>query len=315
MKMQKWQKRLWLLPILGLSLLLSSCSLPGLGALNDDKTVNIAGGTPTETQIMAGMVKGMIEHYTDLHVNVINNLGTTTVIHQAMMNKDVELSAVRYTGTDLTSTLKEPAEKDPKKALAIVQDQFAKRYNQIWFPSYGFANTYTFMVTKETAKKYHLKKISDLRAVQDKLTAGVDTSWMNRDGDGYKGFTEEYNIKFKKIYPMQIGLVYNAVHENKMDVVLGYSTDGRIASYDLVMLEDDLHFFPPYDASLVAYESLLREHPELKPVLMKLIGKIDTRTMQKLNYRADHDLIEPDKVAEEFLMDHHYFEDQKGADL
>ena len=136
----------------------------------------------------------------------------------------------------------------------------------------------------------------------------MDTSWMNRDGDGYKAFSDEYDVNFKKVYPMQIGLVYDAVAAQKMDVVLGYSTDGRIASYDLVILEDDLKFFPPYDASIVISDKLLKQKPELKEILEKLSGQIDTETMQQLNYQADNDLLEPENVARKFLRDHNFFE-------
>ena len=188
------------------------------------------------------MVKGMIKHYTDIKVNMVNNLGTSTVMHQAMLNGDVSISASRYTGTDLSGALKLPSEKDPDKAMAIVQKEFKERFDQRWYDSYGFANTYAFMVSQETAEKYDLKTISDLKDVAKELTAGVDTSWLDRKGDGYKGFVADYGFDFGKVYPMQIGLVYDAVNAGKMDVVLGYSTDGRIASYDLVVLEDDLHF-------------------------------------------------------------------------
>lgn len=295
------------------TLTLSSCSFPGLASGNDENTISIAGGATSEIQILAGVVKGMIEHYTDKNVTVINNLATTTVINQSMLNGDTSISAARYTGTDLTGTLKLPAEKDPEKAFDIVKKEFQDRYQQTWFPSYGFANTYAFMVTKETAEKYKLKKISDLKNVADELTAGVDTSWIDREGDGYKGFTETYGFDFQRVYPMQIGLVYDAVAAGKMDVVLGYSTDGRIGSYDLVILEDDLRFFPPYDASIVATDDILKDNPELKDILGKLSGKITTETMQKLNFQADNNLMEPETVAKNFLKEHHYFESEGGS--
>jgi osmoprotectant transport system substrate-binding protein len=107
---------------------------------------------------------------------------------------------------------------------------------------------------------------------------------------------------------MQIGLVYDALASGKMDAVLGYSTDGRISSYNLKMLKDNKHYFPPYEASPVATEAILKKHPELKPVLNKLAGKISVKTMQKLNYQVDNDLEEPDVVAAKFLKTHHYFE-------
>lgn len=292
---------------------LASCSLPGLASGNNSNTITIAGGSTSEIQILAGIVKGMIEHYTDKNVAIINNLATTTVIHQSMLNGDTSISASRYTGTDLTGTLQLPAEKDPKKAFNIVSKEFQKRFNQKWFPSYGFANTYAFMVSKETAAKYNLKKISDLKNVAAELTAGADTSWIDRKGDGYKGFVETYGFDFKRIYPMQVGLVYDAVAAGKMDVVLGYSTDGRIGSYDLVILEDDLQFFPPYDSSIVATNEILKENPDLVGILSKLSGQIDTETMQKLNFQADNDLMEPETVAENFLREHHFFESEGGG--
>ncbi|MGO2100401.1 osmoprotectant ABC transporter substrate-binding protein [Vagococcus salmoninarum] len=309
--MKQFKKASLTLLILPL-LLLSACSLPGLPSGNTKDTVSVGSMSTSESQILAGMVKGMIEHYTDIKVNMVNNLGTSTVMHQAMLNGDVSISASRYTGTDLSGALKLPSEKDPDKAMAIVQKEFKERFDQRWYDSYGFANTYAFMVSQETAEKYDLKTISDLKDVAKELTAGVDTSWLDRKGDGYKGFVADYGFDFGKVYPMQIGLVYDAVNAGKMDVVLGYSTDGRIASYDLVVLEDDLQFFPPYDASIVVGETLLAEHPGLDEILAKLSGKIDTKTMQQLNYDVDNDLLEPEIVATRFLQDNRYFSEEGG---
>jgi osmoprotectant transport system substrate-binding protein len=251
----------------------------------------------------------MVEHYTDKQTTIINNLGTTNINHQAMLNGDAGISSTRYTGTDIASTLLLEPVMDPDKALEVVQKEFKERYDQVWFPSYGFDNTYVFLVRKDTAEKYNLKTVSDLEAVADELVVGADRAWMTREGDGYDGFTETYGFKFGSILPMQIGLVYDAVDAHRMDVVLGYSTDGRIASYDLVMLEDDKQFFPPYDASPVVNQELLDEVPELENALLRLAGKIDTETMQQLNYESDNNLVEPSIVAERFLEDHHYFEE------
>lgn len=289
-------------------LLLTGCSLPGLSSNTNKDTIAITGGITSEAQILASLVSGMIEHYTDEKTTIINNLATTTINNQAMLNGDAQISAARYTGTDLTTTLGLEPVKNPEEAFKIVKTEFEKRYDETWFNSYGFANTYAFMVTKETAEKYDLKTISDLKKVSDQLTAGVDTSWIDRKGDGYKGFSEAYGFDFKQVYPMQIGLVYDAVAADKMDVVLGYSTDGRIGSYDLVLLDDDLHFFPPYDACVVASNDLLKKHPEVKEALDRLSNTITTKKMQELNYQADNDLMEPSTVAEKFLKENHYFE-------
>lgn len=296
--------KLLLVGVIILSLVIGGCSLTG-NKSND--TIKIASVVTTESQILAYMLKYMIEHYTEEEAEVINNLGTSTVVHQAMVNRDANVSAVRYTGTDLTGALQAEPIKDADEALAYVQKEFLSQYNQTFFDSYGFENTYAFMVTKETAEKYNLKTVSDLASVAGELEAGVDTSWMNREGDGYKAFVEEYGFDFSRTYPMQIGLVYDAVDSGELDVVLGYTTDGRIVSYDLVVLEDDLNFFPPYDASPFADNELLEKKPEVKAAMERLVGKISTKTMQELNFLADNNLIEPAVVAEDFLKEHDYF--------
>ncbi|SOC18008.1 osmoprotectant transport system substrate-binding protein [Ureibacillus xyleni] len=298
------KKRFLLLIVLILTLLVSACNLT---TSKDNDELKIASVVTTEGQILAYMMKYMIEHYTDEKVEIINNLGSSTVVHQAMINGDANLSAVRYTGTDLTGALQAEPMKDPEEALTFVQQAFADRFQQTFYDSYGFENTYAFMVTRETANKYNLKTVSDLAAVASELEAGVDTSWMNREGDGYKAFVETYGFDFARTYPMQIGLVYEAVNSGELDVVLGYTTDGRIASYDLVVLEDDLNFFPPYDASPFADSELLEEKPEVHEAINRLVGKISTETMQKLNFLADNNLIEPAVVAEQFLVEHNYF--------
>lgn len=292
-------------------LTLAGCSLPGLASASSDQTIAITGGITSESQILASLVAGMIEHYTDYDTTIINNLATTTINHQAMMNGDAEISAARYTGTDLTTTLGLDPVKDPKEAFKIIEKEFESRYQQTYMPSYGFDNTYVFLVRKDTAEKYQLKTVSDLQKHAGELVAGVDTAWITREGDGYEGFQEEYGFSFSRILPMQIGLVYDAVSAGKMDIVLGYSTDGRIASYDLVMLEDDHHFFPPYDAAPIINDQLIAKEPKLKKAIAKLAGTIDTKEMQRLNYQADNNLVEPSVVAQEFLSNHNYFEERK----
>ncbi|MDI7742745.1 osmoprotectant ABC transporter substrate-binding protein [Lysinibacillus fusiformis] len=298
------KKRLLLTSLLVLSLVISGCSLSGN---KESDKIKIASVVTTEGQILAYMMKYMIEHYTEEEAEIINNLGSSTVVHQAMVNGDANMSAVRYTGTDLTGALQAEPIKDADEALAYVQKEFKDRFNQTFFDSYGFENTYAFMVTKETAEKYNLKTVGDLAAVAGELEAGVDTSWMNREGDGYKAFVETYGFDFSRTFPMQIGLVYDAVDTGELDVVLGYTTDGRIASYDLVVLEDNLNFFPPYDASPFADNELLEEKPEVKEAVERLVGEISTKTMQELNFKADNNLIEPAIVAEDFLKEHKYF--------
>lgn len=289
---------------------LAGCSLPGLGSGTSGEGITVAGVTSTEGLIMSYVVEGMVEHYMDdIDVQVINNLGSSTVSHQALLNGDANITGVKYTGTSLTGELGHAPITDPEEALEVVVEGFQTEFDQTWFPSYGFANSYAFMVTQETADEYDLETISDLEPYAQDMQAGVDNSWIEREGDGYDAFLDTYGFDFNRVYPMQIGLVYDALAAGEMDIILGYSTDGRIASYDLVVLEDDLRLFPPYDASPVATNEVLENYPELEEILLKLEGTISEEQMQKMNYEADNNLKEPQVVAEEFLQDNNYFED------
>lgn len=304
-------KKLFLSLLLIPVLLLSGCGFLGLGGSGNDGTVRIASQTSTESQIMANIIAELINHELGYKTTLVNNLGSGTVVHQAMVRNDADISAARYTGTEITGTLGMNPVKNSAKATAIVKREFKKRYDQTWYPSYGFSDTYAFMVTQKEAKEDNLNTVSDFKKVAPQYNAGVDSNWMNRKGDGYSDFTKAYGFDFKRVYPMQIGLVYDAVEANRMQTVLGYSTDGRIRSYNLKVLKDDKNFFPPYQCSLVVNNSLLKKYPKLKPLLHRLDGKINLKTMQELNYQVDDQLLEPNVVAQKFLAKHNYF---KGSD-
>lgn len=292
--------------------LLTSCSLPGLGANINEENILIASGNTTERQIVSEIVRQMIEHYDDdVKVGIINNLGSTNLIHQALMSNNANVSGVMYTGTSLTGELEMEPIIDTEEAMRVVVKEYKDRFNQKWYPSFGFENTYAFMVTRQFSEENNITKVSELENMASELKAGVDTAWMQRQGDGYEDFKRIYGFDFSKVYPMEIGLVYNAVEAGEMDVVLGYTTDGRIQSNDLVVLEDDKNLFPPYDASPVVKYELIEKYPKIDKIVSKLEGTITSEDMQKLNRRADEDLVEPKNVATEFLKDNDYFKDKE----
>lgn len=297
---------------LSLCFSLTACSLPFLDNVSTNAGIVIAGGNTTERQILSEIQKQMIEHYMkDVDVSIINNLGSTTLIVQTFMRNICNASAGMYTGTSITGELGLEPETDPKKAMELVKKGYKEKYNMKWYDSYGFDNTYAFMMKREVAQKYGIEKLSDLKEMAPTLKAGVDTSWIRREGDGYEAFKEKYGYDFKKVYPMEIGLVYDAVNNGEMDLVLGYSTDGRINSYDLVIIKDDLHVFPPYDCSLVASYDLLKKYDGLDEIYKKMEGGIDSTQMQKMNKMSDEDLIEPAVIAADFLKENNYFEEVK----
>lgn len=285
-------------------LALSGCSLPGLGGSVSEGAIKIGAMNYTEPNVLAYVLKGLIEHETDLTVEVLENLGTTTVVHQAKLNGEIDISANRYVGTDLTGTIgaKDPT-KDPEEALRLVQEGFQGKFNQTWFDPYGFENTYAFTVRQELADQYGLETISDLKDIAQDLKLGVDNNWLERPGDGYKAFVEEYGFEFGKTFPMDIGLVYKAVSDKEVDIVLAYSTDGRIKEYGLKVLKDDKHFFPPYQGSAVATNEILEKHPDLSKIINKLVGKISTEKMTELNHKVDVLGKTYQEAAKEFLKE------------
>jgi len=288
-------------------LLLSGCSLPGLAG-SSDKTISIGTLPQSESETMGYIISQMIEHYTDLNTTMVRNLGSSVVQHKAMIDGDVDVTSTRYTGTDLAGVLGMEPEKDPEKALRIVQTEFEEQFDQTWFGSYGFANSYAFTIAGDLAEEENISKVSDLERIASDIDLGVDSAWIKRKGDGYPGFIKEYGFEFSTVYPMAIGLLYKAVANEKMDVVLAYTTDGRIKAYDLKVLEDDKQFFPPYDASPVVNNEVLEKHPELTDIFNKLEDTISTEMMQELNYKVDVQLKEPATVAKTFLEENNYFE-------
>ncbi|GCF94873.1 osmoprotectant ABC transporter substrate-binding protein [Enterococcus florum] len=276
-----------------------------------EETITVSGGVTSESQIIGNMIVELLKAETDHDVKFLNNLVSAQVNQVAMERKELSIASVRYTGTDLVTTLGLPIIKEPEKALSTVQKEFQERYQQTWFPSYGFANQFTFMVTRETAEKYQLEKVSDLQTYAGDFTLGTDQGWYERENDGYQAFSKMYGMDFKRVFPMQIGLLYDAVYAGEFDVILGYSTDGRISAYDLVMLEDDRVFFPPYTCSMVVDNDVLKRYPDIQAILSRLNGKIDTETMQRMNYQSDGERIEPKIVAQQFLEKHNYFREDK----
>ena len=149
---------------------LSGCSLPGLSSSSSDG-ITITSLSTSESQITSHMVRLMIEHYSDgeLQPTLINNLGSSTIQHNALITGDAQISGTRYTGTDLTGALQKEPVSDPDEALKLVQDGFKDQYNMKFYNSYGFDNTYAFMVTQETAEEYNLEKTSDLAEYADEF--------------------------------------------------------------------------------------------------------------------------------------------------
>src|SRR5699024_2900168 len=263
-----------------------------------DSVIVVGGKDYSEQYIMSQMMSILIEENTDLKTTVKDNF-SGRVIFQTINSGDVDLY-LEYAGSGL-SNMKIDLDDEPDVLLEKLEKGFADRDIK-WLESYGFSNTYSMVVNQEIAEKYDLETFSDLAAVGDELVIGTDYTFAERT-DGYPGLIEAYDFEFKELKGMDASLMYQAVEQGDVDVISGYSTEGRIAMFDVVILEDNKNFFPPYDAAPVIRQEVLDEHPELEDVLNKLANRIDDEKMAELNARVDLDEEEPEDVARDFLVE------------
>jgi len=207
---------------------------------------------------------------------------------------------VEYTGTALLAVLGEPATGDASTVYRRVREEYARRFGLEVTEPLGFENTFAMVVRKEDAERYHLEKISDVAPLAPQWRVGVGYEFLER-ADGYKGWTEWYGLKLGKApSELDLGLIYRALAEKKVDIVAGNSTDGLIEALGLVALQDDLHYFPPYDAVPIVRKEALERVPGLRACLAELSGKISAEDMRRMNFEVDGRQRDAAQVVREF---------------
>ncbi|MGE4486080.1 MAG: glycine betaine ABC transporter substrate-binding protein [Oscillospiraceae bacterium] len=286
------KKRIFLLLItIALIITLAGCS-------KSSETITIGSKNFTENIILAHLMADLIEDQTDLNVERKVNLGGSNVAWEALKNDDIQLYP-DYTGTIVANYYQEEtgtSEETLQKALEMVPQDDLK----ILEP-FGFNNTYTLAVRQETAQEYNLNSFSDLMSVSNDLKLGCEFEFKDRP-DGYPGLQQAYGMEFNDVIGMDHGIMYRSLDEGNVDVIDAYSTDGQIKVFNLKILEDDLQFFPPYDALPVVRQDTLDKYPEIEEALNKLAGMIDEDTMQSLNAMVDSDGMKAETVAHDFLV-------------
>jgi osmoprotectant transport system permease protein len=236
------------------------------------------------------------------------------ICFNALNAGDLDLYA-EYTGTGLVNILKEQVMSDPGKVYEKVKKAFKENYNLVWLKPFGFNNTYTLTMRKKQAERLGIKTISDLAEyLKDEgqkeaghLKAGFNAEFIERP-DGFSGLADAYDMEFERA-PLQMdsGLMYKACADGDVDVVCAFATDGRIAAYELVTLEDDKGFFPPYYAAPLVRAQVLARYPKLSKKLNVLAGRIDNETMRGLNFEVDRK--DGPKSAREAARDFLIFEE------
>lgn len=255
----------------------------------------------TEQVILAELLAQHIEARTGIPVVRKSNLGGTLLVHKAMLSGEVDLY-VEYTGTALTTVLGEKPVEDGKTVYQRVHDDYAQRFGLEVTEPLGFENTFAMVVRGDDARTLHLAAISDIAPLVPQWRAGVGYEFLERP-DGYQGWTERYGLKFgKPPSVLDLGLLYRALAEKKVDIVAGNSTDGLIDSLGLVVLRDNRNYFPPYDAVPIVRKAALEKCPQLRGTLAELGGKISVAEMRHLNSQVDAEQRDVAAVVREFRI-------------
>ena len=206
--------------------------------------------------------------------------------HDALVAGEVDVYP-EYTGTSLMSILKRTPSTDARAVYELVKSEYAARFDVEVGPPLGFEDTFAVLVRSTDARRLNLKTVSDAAPHAPHWRAGFGQDFMSR-ADGYEGFARAYGLRFaERPREMDLSLSYRALAEGQVDVIAGNSTDGMIATLGLTQLEDDRHYFPPYEAVLLLRRDALERLPAAREVLQKLAGSISTEEMRRLNYEVD----------------------------
>ena len=275
--------------------------VPSIIPHNEKDNLVIAGKLGPEPEILMNMYKLLIEENTDMTVTVKPNFGKTDFLYQALKKGDIDIYP-EFTGT-ITGSLLQPAPKvsnDSEEVFEVARDGIKKQDNLVLLNHMAYQNTFAIAVPKSIAKEYNLKTISDLKGVQDKLKAGFTLEFNDRE-DGNKGLQSVYGLNLN-VATMEPALRYDAIKAGDIQIMEVYSTDPEIERYQLQILEDDQHLFPPYQGAPLMKAELLEKHPELEAVLNKLAGKITESQMSQLNYQVGVEGKSAETVARDFLF-------------
>jgi osmoprotectant transport system substrate-binding protein len=249
--------------------------------------------------VLGELLAPHIEARTGMKVERRFYLAGSYISHQALISGRID-AYVEYTGTALTAILKQPVSKDPAAVLETVRRLYHDRYGVEVTEPLGFENTFAMVIRGEDQRRLNIRSLSEAVPHAQNWRLGVGYEFEERP-DGLRGLSAAYGLKFSgQPRVMDLGLLYRAINAHQVDVVAGNSTDGPIQAFGLAILEDDKHYFPPYQAVPLVREEALRRWPQLKSAMNDLSGKISAEEMQAMNHAVDGEHRDPADVVREF---------------
>jgi osmoprotectant transport system substrate-binding protein len=283
-----------------LSTLLLTTVLLSCGPPRTDRIV-IGSKNFTEQLVLGEIFAQQIENKTHLKVERRFYLAGTYICHQSILAGRIDIYP-EYTGTALTAILKQPPKGTKEEVYNEIKSEYAKHFNLAIGQPLGFNDTFAMQIRGEDARRLNIKTISEAAKYSPLWHAGFGYEFMERP-DGYKGLAQTYNLHFaEQPRIMDLGLLARSLKEKQVDITAGNSTDGLIYAFDFYVLEDDRHYFPPYEAVPVIREEMLNKHPEVKQILDELTGKITEEDMRQLNYAIDGQHRNVTEIVREFLQ-------------
>jgi osmoprotectant transport system permease protein len=256
------------------------------GQAQEPRPIIVASKPFGESYLLAEMFAQLLEAR-GFEVDRRPGLGATEIAFGALRSNRIDVYP-EYTGTGLLAILGARPSRDPRQVYAQVAREFRSRYGTRWLPPLGFENTYAIAVRSETARRLRLKTLSDLARVSASMRAGLTPDFIGRP-DGLPGISTAYGIRFRSVRALLPAVKYQALAAGEVDVIDGYSTDGFIVRYDLVVLEDDLRFFPPYEAAALISPAFARDVPAGVAALTELSGLLTEEDLRRLNRRIEVD--------------------------
>jgi osmoprotectant transport system permease protein len=253
----------------------------------------------TEQVLVGEILAQTIESRTSLPVERRLNLGGTFICDRAIRSGDIDVY-VEYSGTAQTAIFHEAPDTDRGRVFDAIRRRYADAGLNLMDPL-GFENTFAMLVRGDDAKRLELRTLSDLAAHAGALRAGFGYEFLQRQ-DGFPGLARAYALRFAAPpTAMDLSLIYRALSEHQVDLIAGDATSGLIQAYGFTMLEDDRHYFPPYDAAPVIRSAVLLAHPEVRGALAHLAGRITVADMRRMNHAVDAEHRDAADVAREFL--------------
>lgn len=303
------RKELFLILTFALTLAVAGCN--GNSGGGGGGNIVIGSKNFTEQVILGELLAQHIEATVGLKVDRRLNLGGTFICHTALTAGQLD-AYVEYTGTSFTAILKQKPISDPKAVYQKVKQEYAKQFGLEVTEPLGFENTFAMVVRGSDARRLNIQTLSQAAQYTPQWQAGFGYEFIERE-DGFPGLSKTYGFKFvKRPQIMDLGLMYRALVDKKVDLVAGNSTDGQIARLGLVILKDDKQYFPPYEAVPVVRQETLKKYPQLRKAFQQLGGAISAKEMQRMNYQVEGEFRKVEDVVREFLQSKGLLNKAKG---